>query len=112
MGFIVRLTLSFIKFNFIFHPKILEKEEGLLKGDLKTLKVEEYNNEIMEKFKDKDECAICCEDFKIKEKIRIMSCAGKHLFHVECIDKWLSTKKTCPTCNYNLEIFNNKVDLF
>lgn len=112
LGFIFRVILSFVKFNFIFHPKILEKEEGLLKGDLKLLKVEEYSNEIMEKFKDKNECAICCEEFKMKEKIRIMSCSGKHLFHVECIDKWLSTKKTCPTCNFILEAFNNKVDLF
>ncbi len=112
LGFIFRMTLSFIKFNFIFHPRILEKDEGLLKGDLKAMKVEEYSHEIIEKFKDKNECAICCEDFKLKEKIRIMSCSGKHLFHVECIDKWLSAKKTCPTCNFNLEVLNNKVDLF
>ena len=112
LGFILRVILSFVKFYFIFHPKILEKEEGLLKGDLKLLRVEEYNHEIMEKFKDKNECAICCEEFKLKEKIRIMSCPGKHLFHVECIDKWLSTKKTCPTCNFVLEVLNNKGELF
>lgn len=112
VGFILKLLLSFLKFNFIFHPSILDKNAGLLKSDLNLLKIAEFNNEIKEKYKDKNECAICYEDFQVKEKIRVMSCPGKHLFHVECIDKWLLAKKTCPSCNFNLEIFINKAGLF
>lgn len=112
IGFILRLLLSFMKFNFIFHPKILEKNSGLMRADLNLLKIEEYNQEFKERIGDKTECAICYEDFQLKENVRMMNCTGKHIFHVECIDKWLMTKKTCPTCNFNLEIYNNKYELF
>lgn len=110
--FIINLVFSFLKFNAYFHNEILEKEKGLLKGDLKMLKIEDYTKEIMEKFKEKNECAICCEDFRVKEKIRFMSCPGKHFFHLECIDKWLLNKKTCPICNFNLEIVKDKGHFF
>jgi hypothetical protein len=48
-----------------------------------------------------DICAICQEDFKVKNIVReIKKC--NHYYHIECIEKWLSNKHTCPTCRYDL----------
>ncbi|KMS95049.1 hypothetical protein BVRB_012910 [Beta vulgaris subsp. vulgaris] len=42
-------------------------------------------------------CSICLEKLSSEEKnIRISHC--KHLFHGECIFKWLRKKKSCPNC--------------
>lgn len=41
-------------------------------------------------------CLICQYDFQEGNTLRIIKC--KHLFHRECIDKWLSDEKTCPNC--------------
>lgn len=43
------------------------------------------------------ECAICLNEFKEKEAVKeIPFC--KHVFHPECIDRWLSSHLTCPVC--------------
>lgn len=26
-----------------------------------------------------------------------------HLFHVECVDRWLGTNKVCPICRVDIE---------
>ncbi|KAI0826938.1 hypothetical protein BC628DRAFT_1495376 [Trametes gibbosa] len=31
------------------------------------------------------------------------SCAGKHLYHSECITPWLSCKTTCPSCRFDID---------
>ncbi|KAH9912846.1 uncharacterized protein BXZ73DRAFT_107180 [Epithele typhae] len=30
-------------------------------------------------------------------------CAGKHLFHKNCLSPWLSRKTTCPTCRFDID---------
>lgn len=42
-------------------------------------------------------CPICCLDFENVDKIRILNC--KHIYHSECIDKWLlDFSNKCPIC--------------
>jgi HRD ubiquitin ligase complex, ER membrane component len=31
-----------------------------------------------------------------------------HLFHVECVDQWLSSNKRCPICRVDIETHLNK----
>ncbi|KAG2319200.1 hypothetical protein Bca52824_012413 [Brassica carinata] len=44
-----------------------------------------------------NECAICLTEFSDGEEIRILPLCG-HAFHVACIDKWLTSRSSCPSC--------------
>ncbi|RGB25733.1 hypothetical protein C1646_595196, partial [Rhizophagus diaphanus] len=42
-------------------------------------------------------CSICLEELVDGETLRELPCS--HLYHMECIDKWLTTKSShCPLC--------------
>ncbi|KAF3341499.1 RING-H2 finger protein ATL1 [Carex littledalei] len=43
------------------------------------------------------QCAICIGNVQIGEMVRNLPVC-KHLFHVECVDMWLSSHSTCPMC--------------
>lgn len=43
------------------------------------------------------ECAVCLSMLEKEDIARLLpNC--KHIFHAECIDKWLSSHSTCPIC--------------
>uniref|UniRef100_UPI00398F3FB9 RING finger protein 122 isoform X1 n=1 Tax=Pristiophorus japonicus TaxID=55135 RepID=UPI00398F3FB9 len=42
-------------------------------------------------------CAVCLEDFKIKEELGVLPC--QHAFHRKCLVKWLEIRCVCPMCN-------------
>ena len=41
-------------------------------------------------------CSICMVEYEEGEEIRVLPCT--HEFHVECVDRWLTMKRTCPLC--------------
>ncbi|XP_023734621.1 RING-H2 finger protein ATL78 [Lactuca sativa] len=47
------------------------------------------------------ECVICLGDFSTGERVKILPKCN-HGFHVRCIDKWLSSHSSCPTCRNSL----------
>lgn len=58
---------------------------------------------------DHDTCIICLCDFEETDRLRILPCSGKHPFHKECIDKWLTKNDTCPQCrDHLLDIVDKK----
>jgi len=50
-----------------------------------------------------DECCICLSSINEGSQIRKLNCS--HIYHVECIDKWLKVNKVCPIDKKN--IFEN-----
>jgi len=62
----------------------------MLGDDLTVLKVEG----------DLGDCGICLEEFKLGEYFKRLPCSNivNHLFHPNCIDKWLENNDTCPMC--------------
>ena len=63
----------------------------------------ETNNDEEEEEDDDDDapsCAICMQDYKVDDELRILPCG--HEFHCECVDKWLPMKKICPLCRHDV----------
>jgi len=46
-------------------------------------------------------CSICQTDFEDPDIVRRLNNCG-HLFHLNCVDTWLSNHSTCPTCRNEL----------
>ncbi|CAN6243791.1 unnamed protein product [Urochloa humidicola] len=42
-------------------------------------------------------CSVCLEDVRGGDMVRQVP-ACRHVFHVECIDMWLQSHRTCPMC--------------
>ncbi|NXL34476.1 RN128 ligase, partial [Glaucidium brasilianum] len=49
---------------------------------------------------DGDSCAVCIEQYKPNDVVRILTC--NHLFHKNCIDPWLLEHRTCPMCKCDI----------
>ncbi|XP_015575713.1 RING-H2 finger protein ATL72 [Ricinus communis] len=47
------------------------------------------------------DCAICLGEFSDGEKVRVLPKCN-HGFHVRCIDTWLGSHSSCPTCRQSL----------
>lgn len=48
-----------------------------------------------------DTCAICLEDYKDGENLRVLPCL--HEFHLMCVDSWLTKWGTfCPVCKHDM----------
>ncbi|KAK3023500.1 hypothetical protein RJ639_043784 [Escallonia herrerae] len=47
------------------------------------------------------ECVICLSEFAPGESVRVLPKCN-HGFHVECIDMWLVSHSSCPTCRHCL----------
>ncbi|KAF7820451.1 RING-H2 finger protein ATL70-like [Senna tora] len=42
-------------------------------------------------------CSICLDDYNESDVLRKLPDCG-HLYHLECIDSWLKSHRTCPLC--------------
>jgi hypothetical protein len=48
-----------------------------------------------------ERCTVCLVDFESDDEVRQMNC--NHIFHTECIDRWLMYNKKCPVCRLELD---------
>ena len=51
---------------------------------------------------DKKKCLICLDEFKNGQKSIALPCI--HIFHSECIKKWMKTENFCPLCKSQITI--------
>ncbi|XP_068639080.1 E3 ubiquitin-protein ligase ATL6-like [Aristolochia californica] len=51
--------------------------------------------------KSSSECAVCLNEFKAEDTIRLLPRCN-HVFHLVCIDAWLTDHTTCPICRSDL----------
>ncbi|KAF5765244.1 putative transcription factor C2H2 family [Helianthus annuus] len=49
------------------------------------------------------ECVICLVEYVDGDEIRVLPQCG-HGFHIGCIDKWLGSHSSCPSCRQNVVI--------
>ncbi|OWM70562.1 RING-H2 finger protein ATL80-like [Punica granatum] len=75
-------------------PPPSKANKGLKKKILRSLPKLTCTPESAARFSD---CAICLAEFAAGEEIRVLPHCG-HAFHVACIDKWLGSHSSCPSC--------------
>ncbi|KAG2319637.1 hypothetical protein Bca52824_012850 [Brassica carinata] len=49
------------------------------------------------------ECAICLTEFSAGDELRVLPQCG-HGFHLSCIDTWLGSHSSCPSCRQILVV--------
>ncbi|KAE8691219.1 putative RING zinc finger protein [Hibiscus syriacus] len=69
---------------------------GVEKNVLKAFPTVKYTSELKLPGLDMA-CVICLSEFVAGERVRILPMCN-HGFHIRCIDKWLSSHSSCPTC--------------
>eukprot|EP00210_Caulerpa_lentillifera_P008683 g8282.t1 len=52
-------------------------------------------------------CVVCHEQYKTDDTIVRLPC--DHVFHEDCVMRWLNDHNTCPVCRYNLSATNNSL---
>jgi hypothetical protein len=82
------------------YEQLLQLEEevgsvnkGLTKDKIKKIPVKPFHKAL---FDDNLNCIICMDKFEEGEQIKQLLCG--HIFHGDCIDKWLEKEKKCPFC--------------
>ncbi|KAL9395247.1 hypothetical protein Peur_014532 [Populus x canadensis] len=79
-------------------PPVANK--GLKKKTLRSLPKQTFSEDSAGKFSD---CAICLTEFSVGDEIRVLPQCG-HGFHVACIDTWLGSHSSCPSCRQILMV--------
>ncbi|KAK3232037.1 hypothetical protein Dsin_003918 [Dipteronia sinensis] len=74
--------------------------KGLKKKILRSLPKLAFSAELAAKLSD---CAICLTEFAAGDEIRVLPQCG-HGFHVACIDTWLGSHSSCPSCRQILVV--------
>lgn len=96
--------------SFILHPhQYPESTSFQCELDLPVSRIRDVAVLRCEKGRGGETCSICLMDFKGEDLVNRLPNCG-HLFHVECIEKWMDRCKfTCPICRANLVLhFHSK----
>ncbi|GMJ05105.1 Arabidopsis Toxicos en Levadura 92 [Hibiscus trionum] len=78
--------------------------KGLSRNRIQKLPVHEFRSREMIKSMEESCCSICLQGLKGGEMGRKLPRCG-HVFHLNCIDEWLSRQGTCPMCREH--VFND-----
>ncbi|RDY08908.1 RING-H2 finger protein ATL8, partial [Mucuna pruriens] len=84
-------------------PRQALANKGLKKKVLQSLPKFNYVDSNPSKWVATSECAICLAEFAAGDEIRVLPQCG-HGFHVYCIDTWLGSHSSCPSCRQVLAV--------
>lgn len=73
---------------------------GINKEALKTFPIIKYSDDLKLPGLD-SECVICLSQFAPGERVKVLPKCN-HGFHSRCIDRWLKSHSSCPTCRHCL----------
>lgn len=82
------------------NPSARLANTGIKKKALKTFPIVNYSAEMKLPGLDA-ECVICLSEFAPGERVKVLPKCN-HGFHVRCIDRWLNSHSSCPTCRHCL----------
>lgn len=97
------IILGVVIFLFALHP-VLAARNGVpaaTEEDLSKLRVFRFGEDVVAEGGNDTElaCSICLCDYQTDDLLRELPCAvGRHVFHAECVDEWLTQKLSCPIC--------------
>ncbi|KAE8057431.1 hypothetical protein FH972_014125 [Carpinus fangiana] len=83
-------------------PPAALANKGLKKKILKSLPKHTFTAESAAKFSS-SECAICLSEFAAGDAILVLPQCS-HTFHVACIETWLGSHSSCPSCRQILVV--------
>ena len=75
------------------------------------LELDEFQFKHLKKYSalKEDKCPICLQKYKGADIIKEFPC--KHIFHKNCLFKWLKKSNLCPLCKYDITNDVNKIVL-
>ncbi|CAM0953056.1 unnamed protein product [Alopecurus aequalis] len=81
--------------------------KGIKKKALQSLPTVSWRPEQSSEGKEEDgevpQCAICLAEFVRGDEVRVLPSCG-HGFHAACVDVWLMSSSTCPSCRRALVV--------
>ena len=88
-----------------------ERELFMQKRNQFILELDEFQFKHLKKYSalTEDKCPICLQKYKSADIIKEFPC--KHIFHKNCIFKWLKQSNVCPICKHDLTEDINKVEI-
>ncbi|XP_030522421.1 RING-H2 finger protein ATL57 [Rhodamnia argentea] len=75
-------------------PSCSAGRKGLDPVVIRSLPAFAYGEEVA---KYQADCAVCLRDFEAEEVVKAIPWCS-HVFHAECIDRWLCAHPSCPVC--------------
>lgn len=73
-----------------------QQNRGLSQDLIRRLPTFKYKTGFFSKKKKMGECVICYAAYRSGDMLTTLPCA--HMFHSECINRWLKESKNCPLC--------------
>lgn len=73
-----------------------QQSRGLSQDLISRLPTFKYKTGFFSKKKKMGECVICYAAYRSGDMLTTLPCA--HMFHSECINRWLKERKNCPLC--------------
>ncbi|KAJ0693779.1 putative transcription factor C2H2 family [Helianthus annuus] len=78
------------------HASSAAANKGIEKKYVDTIPKFPYDSSA-KKANNNDDCVICLVEYADGDEIRVLPQCG-HGFHIGCIDKWLGSHSSCPSC--------------